>query len=278
MKTTIFFSPSIIACFLLVLFIYPSWGGNFKEHIFYELKRQASQSKKKEKILLDNRFIQSYRNHVGLWHFLSSKKKGEEMAKYHGIHLGQIYEINGLRPKSDFDDWVFIPYSGTRYKQLLDDGISRQSSSVSKGGFIWPVVGSQITSRVGKRWGIHHRGLDIATGSGSIVIAAQGGTIINASLHGGYGIMVSIKHLQGYVTSYAHLSAALSREGDVVKKGQAIALSGNSGRSTGPHLHFEVECAGITLDPEDFLPHFKRSMESSHNFHTKIFDRLKRHN
>ena len=276
MKIHPLFNVSIICCF--VLFIHPSWGEDFKEHIFYTLKRQARESTKQENIFLDNRFIQSYKNQIGLWRFLPSQKVAKNMAQNHGVQLKQIYQINNLEPAFDFDTWIFIPYAKARYKQLLDDGISRQRWPVSKGRFIWPVIGSQITSRVGKRWGIHHSGLDIATGSGSIVLAAQGGTIISAGLHGGYGIMISIKHTQGYITHYAHLSMALAKEGDVVNKGQIVALSGNSGRSTGPHLHFEVECANITLDPEDFLPHFEGSMESSHHFHAKIFDRLKRHN
>ena len=108
------------------------------------------------------------------------------------------------------------------------------------------------------RWGgTYHRGVDIAADSGSIVLAAQGGVVTKTGSRGGYGIVVSIQHEEGYTTSYAHLSDHLVRTGDQVRKGQIIALSGNSGRSTGPHLHFEVECGSIVLDPEDFLPAFK---------------------
>ncbi len=269
-----------ISFIVLISFYCLTWvnllgGENSNEHIFYKLKRQAKVSREKEIILLDNLFIQSYKKQIGLWYFIKNKKSAKTIADKNKIKIERIYKINNLKVKYTFYNWLFVPYSETFYKDLLNNGATRQTWSAAQGEFIWPVLGSRITGKVGKRWGIHHRGLDIATGSGNIVLAAQRGVITRASLRGGYGIMVSVKHDQGYTTHYAHLFAALGREGDKVRKGQIIGLSGNSGRSTGPHLHFEVECEGVTLDPRDFLPQFKRSMKSSHNFHTKMFTRLK---
>ena len=250
----------------------------FKDHIYYELRNQASESQTIENVSLDNHFIQSYNHQVGLWHFIGSRAEGKNIARAHGVDIGQIEKSNGIPMGQRLRGWFFVPYSQMRYKQLLADGVSRQKWQALKGEFIWPVLGSRITSRVGKRWGIHHNGLDIATGPGNIVLSAQEGVVIKTHTHGGYGMMVSIRHPQGYITRYAHLSAHLVRKGDRVRKGQIIALSGNSGRSTGPHLHFEVECEGIILDPENFLPQFQASMESLHSFHIKIFDGLKMEN
>jgi murein DD-endopeptidase MepM/ murein hydrolase activator NlpD len=94
-----------------------------------------------------------------------------------------------------------------------------------------------------------HPGVDIGVAYGQDVRAAASGTVVFAGPRGGYGHMVSVKHPDGRETRYAHLSAELVRVGEAVQAGQVLGRSGSTGRSTGPHLHFEVLVDGHPVDP-----------------------------
>lgn len=98
-----------------------------------------------------------------------------------------------------------------------------------------------------------HEGLDILTDIGSPVFAPGNGKIVYVGPRGGYGFTVEIEHGFGYKTVYAHLSKSLVKEGQSVKRGERIALTGNSGLSTGPHLHYEVHYNGVPQDPINFF-------------------------
>ena len=94
-----------------------------------------------------------------------------------------------------------------------------------------------------------HRGMDIAAAYGEEVPAAAEGTVVFSGTQGGYGKLVVVQHDNGAETRYAHLSQLDVREGDVVKAGEVVGRVGQSGRATGPHLHFEVREAGNPVDP-----------------------------
>ncbi|AFH49277.1 Metalloendopeptidase-like protein [Ignavibacterium album JCM 16511] len=98
-----------------------------------------------------------------------------------------------------------------------------------------------------------HEGLDILTDVGSPVFAPGNGKIVYVGPRGGYGLTVEVEHGFGYKTVFAHLSKALVKEGQTVKRGDRIALTGNSGLSTGPHLHYEVHLNGIPQDPINYF-------------------------
>ncbi|MGQ9798139.1 MAG: peptidoglycan DD-metalloendopeptidase family protein [Ignavibacterium sp.] len=98
-----------------------------------------------------------------------------------------------------------------------------------------------------------HEGMDILTDIGSPVFAPGNGKITYVGLRGGYGLTVEIEHGFGYKTIYAHLSKSLVKEGQIVKRGDRIALTGNSGLSTGPHLHYEVRYNGIPQNPINYF-------------------------
>jgi murein DD-endopeptidase MepM/ murein hydrolase activator NlpD len=120
--------------------------------------------------------------------------------------------------------------------------------------FTVPAQG-ELTSGFGMRWGRHHRGVDIANAIGTPIYAVWDGRVIRASMQGGYGLTVEIEHSDGYITRYAHCNRLLVREGDRVVVGQAVAQMGNTGSSTGPHLHFEVIGAdGVAIDPVGKMP------------------------
>ena len=98
-----------------------------------------------------------------------------------------------------------------------------------------------------------HEGIDFPSESGTPIVAAASGKVIAAEVHPQYGKMIEIDHGNGLVTRYAHASALLVKEGDLVVRGQQIARVGTTGRSTGPHLHFEVRLNGAPQNPARFL-------------------------
>jgi murein DD-endopeptidase MepM/ murein hydrolase activator NlpD len=124
---------------------------------------------------------------------------------------------------------------------------------------IMPVEAPYQASSFGRRidpftgqWAMHE-GIDFLADHGSPVVAAAGGVVQFAGLHPQYGMMIDIDHGDDLVTRYAHLSKLFVKEGDVVVRGRRVALSGNTGRSTGPHLHFEVRFRGAAQNPAKFL-------------------------
>jgi len=122
------------------------------------------------------------------------------------------------------------------------------------GQFAWPVVG-QITSKFGYRRSGFHSGLDIAAPTGTTVFAADSGTVVFAGYKSYYGRVIEIDHGGGkIITVYGHNSALLAKVGDQVKKGQPIARVGSTGRSTGPHVHFEVRIDGTPTNPLSYYP------------------------
>ncbi len=98
-----------------------------------------------------------------------------------------------------------------------------------------------------------HTGLDFPAAGGTAVVAAAGGVLVTQEWHAQYGRMVEIDHGNGLLTRYAHLSRSLGSVGDIVQRGQTIGAVGSSGRSTGPHLHFEVLLQGVPQNPAKFL-------------------------
>ncbi len=111
----------------------------------------------------------------------------------------------------------------------------------------------RISSRYGYRNGRMHKGLDIATKTGTPISAADGGRVVFAGWKGSYGNLVIIDHENGYTTKYAHCSKILVKSGQRVYKGQEIAKVGSTGRSTGPHLHIEVLKNGRNVNPSEYL-------------------------
>jgi murein DD-endopeptidase MepM/ murein hydrolase activator NlpD len=137
---------------------------------------------------------------------------------------------------------------------------SAQSSAIVPGptgqasaaGFIWPVHGI-LTSGFGWRWGRMHEGIDLAVSLGTPVVAAATGTVIVAGWLGGYGNLVVVDHGDGVATAYGHNTSVTVGAGQSVAQGQLIAYSGNTGHSTGPHVHFEVRINGSPVDPLGYL-------------------------
>lgn len=119
--------------------------------------------------------------------------------------------------------------------------------------YIKPITGGTLTSTFKWRWGRMHKGIDWAVPKGTAVRASCGGTVVSAGWSGGYGNCITIRHPDGKQTRYGHLSKILVSAGQKVDQGQKIALSGNTGRSTGPHVHFEIIVNGSQVNPLKYL-------------------------
>ena len=139
---------------------------------------------------------------------------------------------------------------------LLQDGVEEKNARPHT----WPTEGGWLSSHFGIRSDpftgqkAMHKGVDIANRFGAPVLAASRGVVIFAGKMSGYGYLVEIEHGYGFRTRYGHMSAANVVVGDIVDANQMIGRIGSSGRSTGPHLHYEVRRNGRAIDPATFIP------------------------
>ncbi|AIQ44442.1 M23 family metallopeptidase [Paenibacillus sp. FSL R5-0912] len=133
-----------------------------------------------------------------------------------------------------------VVYSGTK---VVGEGT---------GMFAWPVAGATISSSYGERWGRAHKGVDLVSGNRTIK-AADAGTVSFAGVQSGYGNVVIVNHNNGYVTYYGHLSRISVSVGQKLGQGSQIGIMGNTGRSTGTHLHFEIRKNGTAINPMKYL-------------------------
>lgn len=146
-----------------------------------------------------------------------------------------------------------------RQMRVLEDLLmaSRMQKEVMPSG--WPVLNGFVSSLFGYRTdpftgrGTFHEGIDFAGAEGSSVIAVGAGVVSYAGDRSGYGGLVEVNHGNGYVTRYGHNSAVLVKVGETVHKGQRLALMGSTGRSTGPHVHFEVLLNGSAVNPAQYI-------------------------
>lgn len=172
-----------------------------------------------------------------------------DIARRYGVSVGEIAEKNSLGDSSLIQKGqvLFIPAASTVSG-------SAQVASVSTRTFSWPLpVSGRVSSPFGPRWGGFHYGVDIAVPGGTDILASADGVVVAAEYKGTYGFTVRLDHGGGYETLYAHASRLMVSRGRTVRSGQLIALVGSTGRSTGPHLHFEVRVNGTPRDPLPYL-------------------------
>jgi murein DD-endopeptidase MepM/ murein hydrolase activator NlpD len=171
------------------------------------------------------------------------------------IHPGTLVMIPGGH--REFRQWVVptIPRGRAGVStSLLGPGACSGSydGAYGSGTFIWPAANHYLS---GNDYWSGHLGIDIAAGQGASIFAADSGVVVFAGgAYGGYGNMVMIDHGNDYQTLYAHLNSVFTSCGASVSQGQRIASAGNTGNSTGPHLHFEVRYQGGFVNPWFVLP------------------------
>lgn len=172
-----------------------------------------------------------------------------EIAERYEVSIDEIVKANSftdpsrLQPKAE----VVIP-GATRLRPrdvLVVNGQLQKA-------FDWPTAG-RISSPFGPRWGKMHNGLDIAVPTGTPIKAAGDGRVTFAGWNGGYGILVIVDHGNGVETRYGHNSRLNVKVGQKVQRGDVLALSGNTGNSTGPHCHFEIRYRGTPVNPQTYL-------------------------
>ena len=137
--------------------------------------------------------------------------------------------------------------------QVILVGTQPPPPKSATGTYIRPFAAGRTTSNFGYRGREFHTGIDFAGPVGSTIVAADGGTVTFAGWMGGYGNSVIISHGGGIETVYAHCSALLVTKGQKVAQGEEIAKVGSTGRSTGPHCHFEVRLNGETVNPWGYI-------------------------
>lgn len=160
----------------------------------------------------------------------------------------------------DLDRLMMETDDTANYLSTVREGLVGASSVLASTPLFLPVEG-YVSAKFGHRVSPFggraielHRGLDIPAPVGTAVRAPADGTVLSVGRSGGYGLLLTIDHGYGLVTRYAHLSDTLLEPGDNVYRGQAVARTGNSGRSTGPHLHYETVLGGLAVDPLKVLP------------------------
>lgn len=198
-----------------------------------------------------------YATSDGIVHVIKSGQTLTDISITYGVPINKITQANGITdPGRIFaGKRIVIPGATTALWQAVI-----RLSHGKQTRFIWPLEG-KITSPFG--WRIHpvlgtrqhHNGIDIDVPVGTMVrAAAPGKVLLIENDPEGYGTAVVLKHTDGYLTLYGHLSKVLVSKGQYVEVGQPIAESGNTGLSTGPHLHFEVRNGEFPVDPMRYLP------------------------
>ena len=167
-----------------------------------------------------------------------------DLVSKYDLDKEEVMQANNIRSSEKLSQGQNIILPGAEPEFGYQDRLNQM--------FIRPVQG-RISSPFGPRWGSHHDGKDYAVSIGTPVKAAGGGRVVYVGWSSGYGNTVIIQHQQGMRTLYAHLNSFNVSSGQRVNRGQVIARSGNTGRSTGPHLHFEVRVNGRPVDPAGYL-------------------------
>jgi murein DD-endopeptidase MepM/ murein hydrolase activator NlpD len=135
-----------------------------------------------------------------------------------------------------------------------DEAAAAAAAEAARPKAVLPVQGARLTSGYGARWGTLHAGIDLAAPMRTPEYAVMDGIVLEAGPASGFGLAVYIQHENGDVTVYGHMDSILVEAGQVVRAGDTIALLGNRGQSTGPHLHFEVHVGGLDGTKVDPLP------------------------
>jgi murein DD-endopeptidase MepM/ murein hydrolase activator NlpD len=180
---------------------------------------------------------------------------GETMVQQEGVDgknaiTGKVTKVNGEITAKDLTKSEVITEV---VNEIVLVGTTKKPATVATGVYGMPIRTYIISSEFGYRWGRQHEGIDFAASTGTPIYAADGGTVEIAGVYGGYGYTVQINHGNGSITRYGHCNELYVSVGDKVAKGDNIAAVGNTGNSTGAHLHFEIRVNGTAVDPGPIL-------------------------
>jgi murein DD-endopeptidase MepM/ murein hydrolase activator NlpD len=190
----------------------------------------------------------------GQYVYVESPQEVTRVAKSYGVTVEDLKIAN---PDKSLQgrEWIFIPSKVGIAYFLRDTYVVEDYGSLGTGRFLWPVPHFyRVSSHFGPRGRRHHDGIDIPAPQGTPVISADAGVVIYSD-NGirGYGNMIVVAHGDDVFTVYAHNRKNKVDKGDRVDRGQVIAEVGNTGRSTGPHLHFEIRVKNKVRNPAQYL-------------------------
>ena len=198
---------------------------------------------------------------AGSWYVVSNGETLDDIAKRAGVPAEDILEINGLARAEDIKPgrliFVLAPERGPAAEAAGAERPGATAGVAPAGARLrWPLanVPRSVGSPFGARDGRAHEGIDLPAPTGTPVVAAADGTVVYAG-DGirGYGNLVVLQHPGDLLTVYAHNSALFVAQGQGVRAGARVAAVGQTGRATGPHLHFEVRQGQIPRDPMSYL-------------------------
>ena len=200
---------------------------------------------------------------AGLRHRVERGESLYRIAKAYGVTPEELARVNGVEDTSRIEvgQVIVIP----RARRALPVGVITPESArgdrpappeLPRGPspFVWPVEAGVVTSPFGPRGETHHDGIDIGAREGAPVRAARAGRVLYSDHLRGYGNLIIVAHDDGYATVYAHNRENRARPGAEVRQGDVIALVGQSGKTSGPNLHFEVRKDNIARNPLFYLP------------------------
>ncbi len=185
---------------------------------------------------------------------LSSKRSIITLFDQHCLQASAVAEIDSVSlPTATWPVESSDEASDSRSQLCSFASFAGYLNELSLKAYSLPTSGV-FTSGFGPRWSRHHSGIDIANHLGTAIQASRRGEVVYADYLGAYGLMIEIQHPDGFKTRYAHCNEILVQVGENVSRGDLIARMGNTGRSTGSHLHFEIRSPkNISLDPAPFL-------------------------
>jgi murein DD-endopeptidase MepM/ murein hydrolase activator NlpD len=196
--------------------------------------------------------------YVGRWYVVEAGDTVTGISERFDVPLDDIVELNGLVDPDRLEVGQRLFLYGVeevvrRLPRKAKPPVSRPTEDLP--AFAWPMNEGIVSSGFGERWGRPHKGIDIAAAEGTPIYAAADGEVVFAEVSdGGYGKLVILEHRGKCLTVYAHNSRILVDEGQTVRQGAPIAEVGSTGRSTGPHLHFEIRIDAEAVDPLIHLP------------------------
>lgn len=190
----------------------------------------------------------------GQYVYVETSSEIKKVTKNYGVTLDELRLAN---PDKKFQgrEWIFIPSKVGIAYFLNDTYVVEDYRGLGTGRFLWPVPNFyRVSSQFGPRGRRHHDGIDIPAPQGTPIIASDTGVVIYSD-NGirGYGNMIVIAHGDDIFTVYAHNKKNKVSKGTRVDRGQVIALVGNTGRSTGPHVHYEIRVRNKVRNPAQFL-------------------------
>lgn len=195
----------------------------------------------------------------GVYHVVRPGETLSEIGRSYGVPYRQIAAKNRLRdPDRIFPGQKLLIPGATRKRREEREEVDIPRPG--RGSLAWPVTRGVLTSAFGPRGRSFHDGIDIAAPAGTPVRAVADGRVLYSERLRGYGRLVVLRHGGGFVTLYAHNRENHVRKGEFVRKGDVIATVGDSGRTTGPNLHFEIRYRNVPRDPLEFLAPLPREI------------------